>query len=125
MKISERLKKEIQNEILSLLDENIDNNVQAMKGHYSVAEIAKEVLLSMNTIGLSKQHNKISHIVIEGHDEDEMYELFEKIQNKYSLYDNCVIETGLSPDNTIIDKDRCEETGQLYVDKKLVKRYGE
>ena len=33
---------------------------------------------------------KIFHIVIEGHDKEQVMALFEEIQNKYSLYDNCV-----------------------------------
>ncbi len=38
-----------------------------------------------------------NQIVINIKDEDEAYDLFEKIQNKYSLYDNCVIDTPQKP----------------------------
>jgi len=67
---------------------------------------------------------KIWHIVIEGHNEVEMYNLFEEIQNKYNLFDNCVIED-CKPNETIIDHDRFEECGILWVDEELVKKYGE
>ena len=50
MEMTERLKEEIQKEILSLLDETILDNVEAMKQNYTVAEIAKEVLLSYNVV---------------------------------------------------------------------------
>ncbi|MBU0959261.1 MAG: hypothetical protein KKB31_04935 [Nanoarchaeota archaeon] len=52
------------------------------------------------------------HIVIEGHDEEQMRALFEEIQNKYSFYDNCVFEE-IEKEDTIIDDDRREETGHL------------
>jgi uncharacterized protein YbaP (TraB family) len=39
------------------------------------------------------QGETTNHIVIEIMGEDKAYDLFEEIQNKYSLYDNCVIET--------------------------------
>jgi len=66
----------------------------------------------------------IYQIIIEGHDEDEVRELFEEIQNKYDFYDNCVMQT-TNPTDTIIDKDRYEETGRLKIDKELVKKFGE
>jgi len=69
--------------------------------------------------------NKICHIIIEGHDEAQMQELFEEIQNKYCLYDNSVIETELPPQETIIDADRHKECGHLKINTKLVKKYGE
>lgn len=68
--------------------------------------------------------DKIWHIVIEGHDEEQMRALFEEIQNKYSFYDNCVLED-CSPEDTIIDKDRFEETGCIVVDEELIKEYGD
>ena len=63
---------------------------------------------------------KIYHIVIEGHNEDEVRALFEEVQNKFSLYDNCVFEE-MELEDTIIDYDepddngefRCNETGRL------------
>ena len=63
---------------------------------------------------------RIYHIVIEGHDEEQVRALFEEIQNKYSLYDNCVFEEA-DIEDTIIGYDepdgsgdfRCEETGHL------------
>ena len=63
---------------------------------------------------------KIYHIVIEGHDTEQMQKFFEEIQNKWSLYDNCVLEEAELED-TIIDYDetddngdfRCEETGNI------------
>jgi hypothetical protein len=66
---------------------------------------------------------KIFHIVIEGHNREEVYALFEFIQNKYSFYDNCVFEE-CKPEDTIIDKDRFEETGRLTIDRSLIKKYG-
>ena len=65
-------------------------------------------------------NKKIYHIVIEGHNEEEVRELFEEVQNKYSLYDNAVFEEA-DIEDTIIDYDepddngdfRCEETGRL------------
>lgn len=57
---------------------------------------------------------QIYHIVIEGHNEGQMRKFFEEIQNKYSLYDNCVFEE-CSPEDTIIDEDRKEETGNIIV----------
>jgi hypothetical protein len=67
---------------------------------------------------------KIWHIVIEGHDEEEIRELFEQIQNRYSLYDNCVMEEH-EPEDTIIDADRYDECGDLTIDKDIVKKHGE
>ena len=67
----------------------------------------------------------ICQIIIEGHDEEQMQNLFEEIQNKYKLYDNCVIETNVEGEDTIIDKNRHEETGNIYIDKKIVDLYGE
>ena len=57
---------------------------------------------------------KIYNIVIEGHDEEQVREMFEEIQNKYSLYDNCVFEEA-DIEDTIIDYDeeRYAETGRL------------
>jgi len=57
---------------------------------------------------------KIYHIVIEGHDGEQMQKFFEEIQNKFSLFDNCVFEEA-DIEDTIIDYDegRCEETGRL------------
>lgn len=54
------------------------------------------------------------HIVIEGKDEGQMIALFEEIQNKYSFYDNCVLEE-VDDKDTIIDDDRREETGYLII----------
>lgn len=67
---------------------------------------------------------KIYKIIIEGHNIKEVEALFEEIQNKYSLYDNCVLEED-SPRNTIIDRARLGETGRLRINKALVKRWGE
>jgi hypothetical protein len=53
-------------------------------------------------------------IVIEGHDEDQMRNLFEEIQNKYSFYDNCVIQE-IKKEDTIIDGNRRNETGFLII----------
>jgi len=58
----------------------------------------------------------IYHIVIEGCNQEQMRALFEEIQNKYSFYDNCVLEECADKD-TIIDEDRKEETGHLEVIK--------
>jgi len=40
------LKQQIQIEILDVLNDRIDNEIVAMGGHYTVAEIAREVLIS-------------------------------------------------------------------------------
>ena len=56
------------------------------------------------------------NIVIEGHNEEQMRNLFEEIQNKYSFYDNCVFEE-IKKEDTIIDNDRREETGYLIINK--------
>ena len=53
------------------------------------------------------------HIVIEGTDEEQMYEFFEKIQNEYNLYDNCVIEECSDDESFIEPEDRCGETGDI------------
>jgi hypothetical protein len=53
-------------------------------------------------------------IVIEGHDSDQMTALFEEIQNKYSFYDNCVMQE-ISKADTIIEEDRRAETGFLII----------
>lgn len=50
MKIDkEESKRLIQQEILSLLEENINNELDAMGDSHTVAEISKEVLLSFDT----------------------------------------------------------------------------
>lgn len=54
MKISERLKEEVKQEILALYDEHIDNEIECMQGSYSVAEIAKECILSFNLMEVRK-----------------------------------------------------------------------
>lgn len=46
---NEETKKLLQNEILALLDDNIESEFDAMGDAYTVAEIAKEVLLSFDT----------------------------------------------------------------------------
>jgi len=46
----ERLKEQVQQEILNLLDEDIVNNIEQMKGSHTVAEIAREAILSFNAI---------------------------------------------------------------------------
>ena len=53
------------------------------------------------------------HIVIEGTDEGQMTNFFEEIQNKYSLFDNCVLAEISDEDSIIDDLDRCVETGKL------------
>ena len=40
------MKEQVIKEILALLDDAIDNEIAAMREHYTVAEIAREVLLS-------------------------------------------------------------------------------
>jgi hypothetical protein len=66
--------------------------------------------------------NKVYHITIEGSDYEQMQNLFEEIQNKYNLYDNCVLTTGLAPTETIIDYwiRRHKETGGLKILPKRV-----
>ena len=57
--------------------------------------------------------NKIYHIRIEGKNEEQMRELFEEIQNRYGLYDNCVLDE-VPEENSIIEG-KAEETGILDV----------
>lgn len=45
-KMKEKIKKDVQKEILALLNDTIENEVEAMKANYTVAEIAKEILLN-------------------------------------------------------------------------------
>ena len=52
------------------------------------------------------------HIIIEGSDFREVQSVWEEIQNKYSFYDNCVF-VEIKDSDTIIDPDRCTETGCL------------
>ena len=42
------IKDEVVNEILNLMDEHIDSCITAMQGHYTVAEIARDCILSLN-----------------------------------------------------------------------------
>jgi len=53
------------------------------------------------------------HIKIEGTDEIQGRKFFEEIQNKYSLYDNCVFEEIDEEDSFISEEDRCCETGNI------------
>lgn len=67
---------------------------------------------------------KIYHIVVEGSNAEQMQNLFEEIQNKYSLYDNCVLEE-TEAQNSIIDydDDRYHETGEIEIlPKKVVQK---
>lgn len=60
------------------------------------------------------------HIVIEGTDEGQMRNFFDEVQNKYSLYDNCVFEEVSDEDSVIEEEDRCEdliETGKLECER--------
>ena len=54
----------------------------------------------------------VFQIIIEGKKEVQMRQLFEEIQNKYGLYDNCVLEE-YSEDKSIVESHRNEETGNL------------
>jgi hypothetical protein len=71
-----------------------------------------------------KKESKVWQIVIEGHNAEQMQDFFEEIQNKYSLYDNSIIQEA-NPEDTIIDSDRYEETGKIIIDRELVKKHGE
>jgi len=53
------------------------------------------------------------HIIIEGTNAEQMQRFFEEIQNKYSLYDNCVLGEVTDHDSVIDDGDRCAETGSI------------
>ncbi len=57
------------------------------------------------------------HIVIEGTNEEQMRKFFEEVQNKYSLYDNCVIEECNDEDSFIEKEDRCGETGNIICER--------
>ena len=67
---------------------------------------------------------EIYQIIIEGHDAEEMQDMFEEIQNEYRLYDNCVLQTTTGKD-TIIDKKNNNEFGYLIIDDSIVQKYGE
>ena len=56
-------------------------------------------------------------IVIEGSDYGQVQELFEEIQNKYDLYDNCVMQEVDKKDSIVgcCGKKRTKETGRLEV----------
>lgn len=54
----------------------------------------------------------VFQIIIEGRKENQMRRLFEEIQNRYGLYDNCVLEER-SEDKSIIDDNRTTETGDI------------
>ena len=54
----------------------------------------------------------VFQIIIEGKKEDQMRRLFEEIQNRYDLYDNCVLEER-SEDKSVIDDNRTAETGDI------------
>lgn len=58
-----------------------------------------------------KKPKTTNHIVIEVDNPEKADRLFEEIQNKYSLYDNCVIERETPIENSIVDDDRWEENG--------------
>ncbi len=57
------------------------------------------------------------HIVIEGTNEEQMRDFFEEVQNKYSLYDNCVFEEVSDEDSFIEKEDRCNETGKIICER--------
>jgi hypothetical protein len=59
---------------------------------------------------MTKQKRVTNHIVIEIDDEGKAYDIFEEIQNKYGFYDNCVIETEVGEEESIVDWDRQDET---------------
>ena len=40
------MKQEVQKEILSILDKTIDREIDSMGNHYTVAQIAKEILMT-------------------------------------------------------------------------------
>ena len=55
-------------------------------------------------------------IIIEGTNEEKMQNLFEEIQNKYRIFDNCVLVSNVSEDNSIIDdciKEKLKKEGEL------------
>lgn len=60
----------------------------------------------------------IFQIVIEGHDSEQMQAFFEEIQNKYSLYDNCVLQE-VDDEDTIIDLENNGEFGDLIINGDL------
>jgi len=93
--------------------------------NYRYMVVKSKVLKIVEEICGTEPQKKIARIIIEGHDEAQVYKLFEEIQNKYSLYDNCVIETEMPPEETILDKHRYRETGCLFVDKRIANQYGE
>jgi len=61
-------------------------------------------------------------IVIEGTNGDQMEDFFEEIQNKYSLYENCVHEEVKDEDSFIEKEDRCGETGNIICKRPVYKK---
>ena len=53
-----------------------------------------------------------------------MRQFFEEIQNKHNLFDNCVFEE-CKDEETIIDKNRYEETGNIKINPEIPKKYGD
>ena len=47
-KMLDGIKEQVEREILKILEADIENNITAMERDYSVSQIAKEVLLSIN-----------------------------------------------------------------------------
>lgn len=72
---------------------------------------------------MKKLTDKIWQIVIEGHNEEQMYDLFEDIQNEYNLYDNCVISELPMEDTIFEPEDRTAETGGIFIDEKALKAH--
>lgn len=52
-----------------------------------------------------------NHIIVEIDDSEKAQDIFEEIQNKYNFYDNCVLETDVPEEDSIIEPDRQDETG--------------
>ena len=44
------MRKAVEKEIISLLNETINNNIEIMTGSYTVSEIAKEILLEYKEV---------------------------------------------------------------------------
>lgn len=52
-----------------------------------------------------------NHVVIEIDDSKRAQDVFEEIQNKFNFFDNCVLESDVQEEDSIIDADRQDETG--------------
>ena len=81
-------------------------------------EIQNKYSLYDNCVFEEAHTNTPARVVIEGHDESQARAFYEELKNKYGS-DKVRFEI-VTPEDTIIDKDRTSETGPLTINKKLI-----